>query len=140
MGGWAQLLEFLAGEDVNGDQMNLCVSVLASLGGRHVDNLAGTVLDDDETVLSQGRALHGEGGRCASVCGGIESVLLMLLEENKLVDDLLPVPDFACVRFFSSSCHCRTASGGQTHMSLHLTSAFSPFPPPLPFFISAVER
>jgi hypothetical protein len=50
--------------------------VLASLGGGHVDDLAGAVLDHDEAVLPQGRALHGEGGRGASV-GGLESVLML---------------------------------------------------------------
>lgn len=62
MGGWAQLLELLSGEDIDGDQMNLCVSVLSSLGGRHVHNLTWAVLDADETVLSQGGTLHWVGG------------------------------------------------------------------------------
>ena len=56
------------------------MSVLASLGGGHLDNLAGTAynhfmslfpplnlalltLDDDVPVLAKGRALHGEGLR-----------------------------------------------------------------------------
>lgn len=58
----AQLFELLRGEDVDGDQVDLGVTVLASLGGGHFDDLAGTVLDDDETVLPQRRTLHGEGG------------------------------------------------------------------------------
>ena len=62
-----EILVLLASEDVDGDKMNLGVTVLASLGGRHVDDLAGTALDADETVLAQGRALHGEGQRRTGV-------------------------------------------------------------------------
>jgi len=57
--------------------MDLGVSVLASLRSRHVDNLARAVLDDDETVLSQSRALHRKGGRGTGV-GRLESVGFML--------------------------------------------------------------
>ena len=62
VGGWGQVFELLAGEDVDGDHMDLCVTVLASLGGAHLNNLAGALVDDDEPVLSEGRALHGVGG------------------------------------------------------------------------------
>ena len=72
----AKIFELLAGEDVESDQMDLGVTVLASLGGRHVDDLAGTALDDDEAVLPQGRALHGEGCRGAGV-GRLEGVLML---------------------------------------------------------------
>lgn len=68
---------------INGDEMNLRVSVLAGFGGGHVDDLARAAcsttptsvmislfpqpiyrtLDDDVPVLTQGRALHGEGER-----------------------------------------------------------------------------
>ena len=77
MGGGRQILELLAGEDVNGDQVDLGVTVLAGLGGRHVDDLAGTALDDDVAVLSQGRTLHGVGGGGTGI-GGLEGVLLVL--------------------------------------------------------------
>ena len=77
MGGRAKFFKLLASEDVDGDQMDLGVAVLASLGSRHVDDLAGAVLDHDETVLSQGRALHGESGRGAGI-GGLEGVLMLL--------------------------------------------------------------
>ena len=76
VGGWAEFFELLAGEDIDGNKMDLCVSVLASLGGRHVDDLAGAVLDADESVLSQGRALHGKGGRRAGI-GGVEGVFML---------------------------------------------------------------
>ena len=75
--GGRQIFELLAGEDVNGDKMDLGVTVLAGLRGGHVDNLAGAALDDDVTVLPQSRALHGKGGRGTGI-GGLESVLLML--------------------------------------------------------------
>lgn len=42
---------------VDGDKVDLGVSVLAGLRGRHVDDLAGTALDDDVTVLAKSRAL-----------------------------------------------------------------------------------
>lgn len=77
MGGGRQILELLASEDVNGDQVDLGVTVLAGLGGRHVDDLAGTALDDDVAVLSQGRTLHGVGGGGTGI-GGLEGVLLVL--------------------------------------------------------------
>ena len=77
MGGRAEFFEFLAGEDVNGNKMDLGVTVLASLGGGHVNDLARAVLDHDETVLSQGRALHGESGRGAGI-GRLEGVIMLL--------------------------------------------------------------
>jgi len=75
VGGGRQILELLAGEDIDGDQVDLGVTVLASLGGRHVDDLAGATLDHDVTVLAQSRALHGEGGRRT----GISRVELKLM-------------------------------------------------------------
>lgn len=79
VGGGAEFFELLAGEDVDGNQMDLGVTVLAGLGGGHVDDLAGAVLDHDEAVLPQGRALHGEGGRGAGV-GGLKGVLMLVRE------------------------------------------------------------
>ena len=76
MGRWAQLLKLLLGEDINGDQVDLGVSVLAGLGGRHVDDLAWAVLDADEAVLSQGRTLHWVGGGRAGI-GRVEGVLML---------------------------------------------------------------
>jgi hypothetical protein len=76
MSGWAKFFELLASEDVDGDKMDLGVTVLASLGGRHVDNLARAILNHNEAVLPQGRALHREGGRSAGI-GGLEGVLML---------------------------------------------------------------
>lgn len=78
--GRREIFKLLASEDVEGDQMDLGVAVLASLGSGHVDNLAGTVLDNNEAVLAQSRALHGVGQRRASI-GGIESDIV--LEKTK---------------------------------------------------------
>jgi hypothetical protein len=77
VGRGGQVFQLLAGEDVDGDQVDLGVTVLASLGGGHVDDLAGTALDDDEAVLPQGRALHGVSERGASI-GGLEGVLMLV--------------------------------------------------------------
>jgi hypothetical protein len=77
MGGRAQVFELLASEDVDGDEMDLCVAVLAGLGGGHFDNLAWAVLDHHEAVLAQRGALHRVRGRGAGV-GTLEGVLLML--------------------------------------------------------------
>jgi len=76
VGGWAEFFELLAGEDIDGNKMDLCVTVLASLGGRHVDDLAGAVLDADESVFSQGRTLHGKGGGRAGI-GRVEGVFML---------------------------------------------------------------
>ena len=76
VGGRAKLFKLLASENVNRDQVDLGVTVLASLGGRHVDNLAGTALDDNETVLPEGRALHGEGQRRTGV-SRVEGVFML---------------------------------------------------------------
>jgi hypothetical protein len=76
VGGRAQFFKLLASEDVDGDKVDLGVTVLTGLGGGHVDDLAGAALDDDETVLPQSGTLHGEGGRGASV-GGLEGNIVL---------------------------------------------------------------
>jgi hypothetical protein len=76
VGGRRQIFEFLAGEDVDGSKMDLGVTVFASLGSGHFDDLAGTALDDNETVLPQGGTLHWVGSRGASI-GTVESVLML---------------------------------------------------------------
>ena len=61
----------LASEDINAYEMDLGVAVLAGLRGGHLHNLAGTPLQHDEPVLTQSRALHGEG-RGRTGVGGVE--------------------------------------------------------------------
>merc|ERR1712112_174430 len=70
VGGWADILKLLACEDVKGHHVDFGVTVLAGLGSRHLNNLAGAALDHDETVLPEGRALHGESLGRAGVGGG----------------------------------------------------------------------
>lgn len=77
VGRWRKIFQLLASEDVESDQVNLCVAVLASLGGGHVNNLAWATLDDDESVLSQGGTLHRVGGRGAGIASGLEGMLML---------------------------------------------------------------
>jgi hypothetical protein len=76
VGGGAEIFKLLVGEDVDGNQMNLGVTVLSGLGGGHFDDLARAVLDDNETALPQSRALHGVGGRGTGI-GALEGVLML---------------------------------------------------------------
>ena len=64
---WRQIFQLLTSEDITGNQMDFSVTVLTSLRSGHVDNLTWSTLDDDETVLSQGRTLHWVGGGGTSV-------------------------------------------------------------------------
>lgn len=74
----AKVFKLLASKDVDGDEVDLGVTVLARLGSGHFDNLARAVFDYDEAVLPQSRALHRVRGRGASI-DALEGVLLMLL-------------------------------------------------------------
>ena len=76
MGGRAEIFELLASEDVNGDKMDLGMTVLAGLRGTHFNDLAGTALDDDKTVFAKGRALHWVGSRGAGI-GALEGMLML---------------------------------------------------------------
>ena len=72
----AEIFQLFAGEDVDGDKVDLGVAVLAGLRSAHFDYLAGAALDDDEAVLAEGRALHGIGLRSASI-GALKGVLML---------------------------------------------------------------
>lgn len=76
VGGGREIFELLASEDIGGDKVNLGVTVLASLGGRHVNDLAGTALDHNVAVLTQSRALHGVGERSTGISGVELEILL----------------------------------------------------------------
>lgn len=84
VGRGAELFKLLGGEDVDGNQMDLGVTVLAGLGCGHFDDLARAVLDDDETVLPQSRALHGVGLRSTGI-GALEGVLMLHIEISIVV-------------------------------------------------------
>lgn len=73
----AKIFELLSSKDINGHKMDFGVTVLASLGGRHFHNLAGTTLDHHETVLPQSRALHGICGRSPRI-GALEGMLMLV--------------------------------------------------------------
>lgn len=87
MGGGREIFQLLAGEDIESDDVNLGVTVLASLGGRHINDLAGTTLDDNVTVLSQSGALHGVSRGRTSV-GGLEGLMLKRNKGQLIVSSL----------------------------------------------------
>ena len=80
MGRGGEILVLLAVENVGSNQVDLGVTVLARLGGRHVHDLARTALNDNEAVLAQSRALHGEGERSAGI-GRVELELMLLRKQ-----------------------------------------------------------
>lgn len=80
VGGWAKIFQFFPGENIDGNEMDLGMSVLASLRSAHFDNFARTIFDHDETVLPKSRALHRIGGRCASI-SAFESVLMLWFKD-----------------------------------------------------------
>lgn len=61
VGRGTEILQFLAGENIDSDKMDLGVTVLSGLGGAHLHDLARAALDDDETVLAEGGTLHRIG-------------------------------------------------------------------------------
>jgi len=76
--GGTDIFQFLSGEDVSSDQVDLGMSVLASLGSRHINDFARASLDYNVSAFAEGAALHGEGE--GSPGGGtLELLLLMLL-------------------------------------------------------------
>ena len=77
MGRGAKIFQLLASKDVDGNQMDFGVTVLASLGSTHIDNFAGAAFNNDETVLAKRRALHRIGGGGAGI-GALESMLMLL--------------------------------------------------------------
>ncbi len=76
MGGWRQIFKLLASEDVKSGKMDLCVAVLSRLRSRHVHNLARPAFDDNETILSQCRALL-RISRGRTGIGAVEGVLML---------------------------------------------------------------
>lgn len=72
-----EIFQLLAGENIDGNQMDFGMSVLAGLGSRHFNDLARAAFDNYVAVFPQCRTLHGEGQGGASI-GALEGVLLML--------------------------------------------------------------
>ena len=62
VGGGAKIFKLLASEDINCDKVNLGVTVLAGLRSAHFDDFARALLDNDESIFAERRALHGIGG------------------------------------------------------------------------------
>lgn len=77
VGGGAEIFKLLASEDVNRNEMDLGVTVLAGLRSAHFDDLARSALDNDESVLAERRALHRIGSGSTSI-GALEGVLMLL--------------------------------------------------------------
>lgn len=93
MGGGRQILELLAGEDIGGDHVDLGVTVLASLGGGHLNDLARTSLNDDVTVLAQSGTLHREGGRGTGISrleGNVKLCNHVSYEQKCLLKEIFP--------------------------------------------------
>lgn len=82
MSGRTKFFELLVREDIYCDEMNLGMTMLASLGGTHVHDFAGAAFDDDVTVLAKSRALHGISSGGAGI-GAVERMPLMLLREDE---------------------------------------------------------
>jgi hypothetical protein len=59
--------------------MDFGVTVFASLGGGHFDDLARAVLDAHKAVLPQGRALHGVRSGGTGI-GALEGMLMLRCE------------------------------------------------------------
>ena len=81
VGRWAEIFQLLTSKNIQRNQMHLCVAVFACLGRRHLRNFAGAILNHDEAVLAQSRALHRIRRRGASI-DALERMLLMLWWEN----------------------------------------------------------
>lgn len=77
VGGWAKIFQLLLGENVFSSDMNLRVSMLSGLGSGHIDDLARTIVDEDVTSLSQGRALNRIGQRCTSI-SRVDGIIMII--------------------------------------------------------------
>lgn len=76
MGGGTEIFQLLAGKDIDGDEMDLGVTVLSGLGGAHFNDFARAALDNNEAVFAERRALHRVGERGAGI-SALEGVLML---------------------------------------------------------------
>jgi len=81
VGGRGYIFELLTGEDIDGDEVNFCVTVLARLGCGHINNFAGPALDHDVSVLPESRALRrvGERGPRTGILEGLVVLLVLVV-------------------------------------------------------------
>jgi len=79
---WADIFQFFTRENVDGDEMDLGMSVLSSLGSRHIDDFAGAAFYDDMAVFAESRTLHGVGERGACA-GPLEGLVVSLIVRHR---------------------------------------------------------
>lgn len=95
MSGRREIFKLLSGEDIEGDQVNLGVTVLPGLRGGHFHNLARAVLNDNMAVLPQSGTLHREGVGGTGI-GTVEGVF-MLLKKRIILSIVLFVMESFCL-------------------------------------------
>jgi hypothetical protein len=78
VGGGGQVFELFASENIKSDKMDLGVTVLTSLAGAHINDLAWTTLYNNVVILTESRGLHGVGFR-GTGCGCLEGFILVSL-------------------------------------------------------------
>jgi hypothetical protein len=83
--GGAAVLILLTREDVDTSDVGLGVTVLSSLGGGNINNLAWLVLNHNEPALSDRTSLHRVGVRRTGI-GTLESRLLVVTGHRKYWD------------------------------------------------------
>jgi len=76
--GRTDIFQFLVGEDVSSDEMNLRVTMLSSLGRGHINDLARPALDHDVATLAESAALHRKGER-GSGAGRLEGLIVLFI-------------------------------------------------------------
>ena len=83
MGGGTEIFQLLAGKDIDGDEMDLGVTVLSGLGGAHFNDLARATLDDNEAIFAERRALHRIGERGAGISALEGDIMLRKMSQSK---------------------------------------------------------
>lgn len=65
---WTQIFVLFPRKNIQGNEMNLCMSMFPSLGGGHLHHFTWTTFDHDESSLSKSRTLHWVGGWSSCIC------------------------------------------------------------------------
>jgi len=76
VGGWDHIFQLLSGEDVDGGEVTLGVTVLSGLGDGDAQNLAWLSLDHDESSLLDLTSFHRDGSRGTGI-GGLDLVIII---------------------------------------------------------------